>query len=151
MAKLNKKLQDRVDKAETSGFEPVPDGVYYLQLFDVDASREGPKGPYWSWEFNIVESDEYDGRKQWNNTSLSAAADFKMKETYEAFGVPLDTDTDDMLGMVVKGQISQRVIQSGDRMGEMGNQIDRLRKAEPEVIERIQAKAKEAKEAENIF
>lgn len=151
MAKLNKQAQKQTEAAESSSFDPVPDGVYYLKLVDVDTTREGPAGPYWSWEFDIVESDDHNGRKQWNNTSLSEKAAFKMKETFEAFGVPLDTDTDDMLGMVVKGQISQRVIQSGDRKGEIGNQIDRLRPAEPEVIERIQKAKEEAKAAEEIF
>lgn len=151
MAKLNKELQEQTDKAESSGFEPLPDGVYHLRLMDVDTTREGPKGPYWSWEFDVVENEQFKGRKLWNNTSLSESAAFKMKETYEAFGVPLDTDTDDMLGMVVKAQVSQRTIQSGSRQGDLGNQIDRLKPADPDVAARVQKAASDAKEAADIF
>lgn len=151
MAKLNKQQQKQAEEVESGSFDPVPDGVYHVKLVDVDTTREGPKGPYWSWEFDIVQDDAHNGRKLWNNTSLSEAAAFKMKETYEAFGVPLDTDTDDMLGMVVKAQVSQRVIQSGDRKGDIGNQIDRLKPADPEVAEAVAKEAAAKKEAEEIF
>jgi len=151
LAKLNKSQQQQTESAEGGAFDPLPDGIYHLQLVDVDSTRQGPKGPYWSWEFDVVADEKYNGRKQWNNTSLSEAAAFKMQETYQAFGVPLDTDTDDMIGMVVKGQISQRVIQQGDRKGEIGNQIDKLRPADPEVAEGVAKAVAAKKEAEEIF
>lgn len=134
MAKLNKELAKRVDGAESSGFEPVPATVYHLRLLNVDPEHVGPAGPYWSWEFEIVGSEDHDGRKLWNNTSLSEAADFKMKESFEAFGVTTDTDTDDLLGSICKAKVSIRTIQSGDRKGELSNQIDRLMLKDDEFV-----------------
>lgn len=151
MAKLNKTQQKQAEEASGGDFDPLPDGIYHGKLVDVDTTREGPKGPYWSWEFDVVQNDQYNNRKLWNNTSLSKAAAFKMDETYKAFGVPLDTDTDDLLGKVVKMQVSQRTIQSGDREGEIGNQIDRLRPADPDVLAAVEKAAAAEKEAEEIF
>jgi hypothetical protein len=122
MAKLNKADAAAVQDTESSSFEPLEPGVYHVRLVDVDASREGPSGPYWSWEFDVVGSN----RKLWNNTSLSEAARFKLKETFDAFGVDADTDTDDLIGEVVRAVVSTRVIQAGARKGEIANQIDRL-------------------------
>lgn len=125
MAKLNKKLQDQTESAESSSFEPLEPGVYHLRLRDVNTDGTGPKGPYWTFEYEVLD-EPYASRRLWNNVSLSEAAAFKMKETFEAHEVPVDTDTDDMLGSVVKGQVSVRTIQQGARKGELANQIDRL-------------------------
>jgi hypothetical protein len=124
-------MQTQTGSASTS-FEPIPEGAYHVRLLEVDASREGPAGPYWSWTFEIVEPGDYVGRRLWNNTSLSPQAAFKMKETFDAFGVPYDTDTDDMCGSVVKAMVSVRTIQAGARKGELSNQIDRLVAADPD-------------------
>lgn len=133
MPKLNKAKAKKTEAAEGSGFDPLPDGAYHLRLRDVDASKpDGPAGPYWVWEFEVVEDGEWKKRRLWNNTSLSDAAAFKMAETFKAFGVPADTDTDELLGQVVLGIVSQRTIQKGARKGELTNQIDRLKPADPE-------------------
>jgi hypothetical protein len=149
MAKLNKQMQKQVDDAKSS-FEPLPDGVYHALLRDVDTTREGPKGPYWSWEFEVID-DEFKGRRLWNNTSLSKEAAFKMNEAFTAFGVTSDTDTDDLIGQVVKLQVSTRTIQEGSRKGEPANQIDRVKPADDEVKEQVDAEAKSKKEMEEIF
>lgn len=126
MAKMDKKHQKQTGDA-SSGFEPIEAGSYHLRLNQVDADRPpGAAGPYWSWEFDVVEPGDAHGRKLWNNTSLSPQAAFKMKETFDAFRVPYDTDTDDLCGQIVKGIVSVTTIQSGARKGELSNQIDRL-------------------------
>jgi hypothetical protein len=132
MPKLGKAKAASVAAASGS-FEVREDGVYHVRLVDVDGSREGPSGPYWSWEFDVVEAP-YVNRKLWNNTSLSEAAAFKLKEAFEAFGVDADadTDTDDLIGEIVRATVSSRVIQQGARKGEIANQIDRLSKADPD-------------------
>lgn len=125
MAKLNKQMAKRTAEA-SSGFEPIPDGAYHVRLVEVDSSREGNAGPYWSWEFDVVEPGDGLNRKLWNNTSLSEQALWKLQETFKAFGVPEDTDTDEILGRVCKAIVSTRTIQQGQRKGELTNQIDRL-------------------------
>lgn len=151
MAKLNDQLQKQAEEAGGGNFDPIPDGVYHVKLRDVDTTKEGPAGPYWSWEFEVVDSVGNDGRRLWNNTSLSEKAAFKMKETFDAFGTTLDTDTDDLIGKVVKAVVSQRTIQSGNRKGEIANQIDRLKLADPEVAEAVAKAAESARAAEEIF
>lgn len=126
MAKLNKKLQEQTKNAPDAEFEPIPAGLYHTRLRTVDTTKEGPKGPYWVWEFEIVE-EEQTGRRVWLNTSLAAAAAFKLKEVFQAFGVDVDADTDDLCGQIVLAQIGTRVIQGGSRKGEIGNDLSRLK------------------------
>lgn len=155
MAKLNKEAQENVKKAATA-FLPMPECVLHARLRDVDPTREGPKGPYWSWEFEIVEDQEFivedhEGRpvtvkslnrRLWNNTSLSEESAFSFERTFRAFEAEPDTDTDELLGDIVKLVIGQRTIQQGDRKGEVVNDISNLKPADPE----WKAKAGKAKD-----
>ena len=147
MATLNPEIAGEVRDTESTSFEPVPAGAYHLRLTDVDAEREGQKGPYWRWEFTGVEGAATN-RKFWVNTSLSKAAFFKLKETFAAFGHddPTGVDTDDLLGQVVKGHVVIRTIQGGDRKGEPTNEVSKLVKAD-DSFEAPDAPAKE----ESIF
>lgn len=134
MARLSRELQRQTEES-AQGFEPMPDGVYHMRLVAVNTDNPvGPSGySYWSWEFDVVE-EGYLNRKQWNNTSLSPKAAFKLKETYDAFGAPLDADTDDLCGQIVKGVITTRTIQQGPRQGELTNQITRLMPKDPDFV-----------------
>ena len=123
MPKLNAKTAKAVEKTEGGTFAPVDPGIYHIRLRDVTA-KPGPKGVYWAWEFESVEPDVR-GRF-WVNTSLSDAAHFKLKETFEAFGVEPNTDTDELLGKVVRGQVTITTIQKGPRTGELTNSLDKL-------------------------
>lgn len=145
MAKLNKEAQENVKKA-SSQFLPMPECVLHARLRDVDPTRDGPKGPYWAWEFEIVEDETFMveddtgkpvevkslNRRLWNNTSLTPEAAFSFERTFRAFGVDSDTDTDELLGDIVKLVIGVRTIQEGDRKGELVNQINNLKPADPE-------------------
>lgn len=123
MPKLSKKAAARVEDAEIQSFAAIPPDVYVVKLNDVDGSREGPAGPYWSWELEVVDG-EYAGRKLWVNTSLSDKADFKMKEVFHAFGYSADSDTDEIIGEQCRVLVSQRVIEQGQRKGQLGNNVD---------------------------
>lgn len=125
MAKLDKEHQKQTSEAEGSSFDPLPNGWYHARLRDVDATGEGPKGPYWTWEYEIVEG-AHAKRRIWNNTSLSEAAAPLLRQTFDAFGAAYDSDTDDLLGQVVKLNVTQRTIQEGSRAGELTNQVQRV-------------------------
>lgn len=125
MAKLNAKLAKQVDSVQ-DGFAPIPAGVYHAVLMNVDTDRSGPAGPYWSWEFSVIDPEEFKGRKLWNNTTLKEGAQFGLKQTFTAFGVGVDADTDDLCGKVVKLQVGVRIIEKGDRKGEEANNINRV-------------------------
>ena len=125
MAKLNQKLAKQVEKTE-DGFAVIPAGIYHAVLMKVDTDKAGPAGPYWSWEFSVIDPEEYKGRRLWNNTTLAEGKMFGLKQTFTAFGVDADADTDDLCGKVVKLQVGVRVIEKGDRAGQEANNVNRV-------------------------
>jgi len=128
MPKLDQAQATQTESVESTGFEALPEGMYLGTLVDVEV-RDGQKGPYWSWKFGdliSVEDDKPYPGHQWVNTSLTPEAAWKLKETFEAFKVAPDTDTDELLGQQCWLVISQRTIERGARMGEVGNNVDRL-------------------------
>lgn len=84
---------------------------------------EGAKGPYWKWLFKTTGDSQYPNRNITHITSLSAAAAYGLKETFDAFGVPTTTDTDELIGETVRLKISQRTISKGPRAGELDNNV----------------------------
>jgi len=130
MAKLNSAVAEQVNNAE-DGFQPIPEGVYILQLMQDVEVGEGKRGSYWKWAFEIPAQHEgadlqYAGRRFWTNTSLSNESFWKLKEAFTAFGVPTDTDTEDLVGKRVKAHISVEVAKGGSRQGEPVNTIKKL-------------------------
>lgn len=128
MPKLPDEQATATDEVEPQTFEALPEGLYLGTLVDVEV-REGQKGEYWSWKFGdliAVEDDKLYPGHLWNNTSLSEAAAWKLKEAFDAFKVPANTDTDELIGQSCWLTVSQRVIERGTRMGEVGNNIERL-------------------------
>jgi hypothetical protein len=108
MPKLPTKAAKAVDETEAAtGFAPIPPGLYQAFLREVKV-KDGPNGPYWVWEFEIVDGEEYAGRRFWNNTSLSEKSRPFMKAVFDAFGVPADTNTDELCGCIVTLQIGNR-------------------------------------------
>ena len=127
MPKLPKAVQEAAENATSGGGSaPLEEGVYVLRLAAVDATGEGPAGPYWTWEYRVVEGPDgaMNGRRRlWDRISLSDKAAWKVKEVYTAFGFTLDSDTEEMIGEHVKAYVIQEPIQSGTRAGQMGNSI----------------------------
>lgn len=124
MPKLNKETAKKVGQAN-SDFEVLPPDTYEARLREV-ATKEGEKAPYWRWEFEIPEGLPFAGRRLWVNTSLSEKAAFKLNEAFTAFGVAADTDTDELIGQSVLLSVSQAPISGGARMGELGNNVDKM-------------------------
>lgn len=125
MPKLNAdKAKEVADSESTGGI--MDDGIYEMLLKDVEV-QDGPKGPYWKWTFKVPEdAPRYKGWQQWLNTSLSEAAVWKLKEVFDAFGAPTDTDTDELIGKRVRVVVGSRTIQKGKRAGEQGNQVEEV-------------------------
>lgn len=123
MPKLNKATAKKVDQA-ASEFPLHEAGLYLLALNKV-TEKKGTEAPYWEWEFSIVgdengEELEKAGRI-WENTSLSEKAQWRLKAMFDAFGVPTDTDTDELLGAYIWANIGQEVQEQGARKGQMVN------------------------------
>ena len=130
MARIADDLANEVDNYVPETFEPLEDGVYVLSFEEDVEVKVGPKGPYWSWKFVARQEDNPSMTRTkvtlFHNTSLSKAAAFKLKETFVAFGVSANTDTEDLVGQKVRGHVSQQVIEQGKRKGEIGNQLEEL-------------------------
>jgi hypothetical protein len=124
MPKLSTKKAKSVGKAK-SEFTLLPNGIYEFKLERVNTG-EGQAGPYWEWVLRIPEGHEHYPRRLSHFTSLSEESEFKMNETFAAFGVSTDTDTDDLLGSHVMAEVVQRTIQKGERTGEIANSINKL-------------------------
>lgn len=125
MPRLDDSAASRVAEAETSS-GVMDEGIYEMILIEVEA-KEGPNGPYWNWTFAVPEDAErYPKWRQWLVTSLSEKSAWRLKETFAAFGVDPDTDTDELIGQRVRAQIGQHTIQKGARAGEVGNNIKKL-------------------------
>lgn len=128
MPQLNETIAAKVD--EGGGTSALEDGIYVVELVEVEA-RPGKVAPYWCWIFDVAdevngERQKGAGRRLWHNTSLSDQSLWKMAEAFEAFGVPANTNTDDLIGQRVKALVSQKIIEQGKRMGTMGNNVESL-------------------------
>jgi hypothetical protein len=62
--------------------------------------------------------------KTFDNLSLSPDASWKFKQFFDAFGVPSDTDTDDLIGRLVVHRIGTTTIQKGSRAGEQTDSVE---------------------------
>ena len=137
MPQMNDETAEKVANAESTGGsrEPVPAGRYEAKLLEVE-SRDGRKAPYWSWKFEIVEPVEHAGHWVWENTSLSENAAWKLKQAFDAFGVPTTTHTDELIGKVIGVWIGTETQSQGQGIGTVRNTIEEfLLPGEPPEVE----------------
>lgn len=125
MPKLNAGTAKKVEKQEVGegGLKPLPTGTYPAHLVSVE-SKEGGKGPYWKWTFELDDPEPGCFTKQYMNTSLTEASLWKLKEVFSAFGVASNTDTDELCGEHVLLAVVESVISSGPKQGQPSNDID---------------------------
>ncbi|QOR55591.1 MAG: hypothetical protein VM34scaffold347_2 [Phage 66_12] len=124
MPQLNQAKAAQVDSVENRGGVLEP-GVYELKLKEVEA-RPGKTAPLWTWVFEIPQGLPGAGRTFFHNTSLSDAADWKLQEAFNAFGVPSSTDTDVLIGRRVKALVTKNIAEQGKRQGQFVNSIQEL-------------------------
>ena len=121
MPKLNPTRAAQVAEVETTSYEPLPDGVYSAKLREV-TTHEGRTAPYWRWEYEIVD-ERYPGRRMWDNTSLSDRALWRLRNVFDAFGVPADTDPEDLIGKTVQLAVGSEIQEQGAGAGQMRNVV----------------------------
>lgn len=137
MPKLNGTVAEQVNSAE-SGSALIEEGTYEMVLIEVAATGQdgkplvGAAGPYWKWTLAFPEdAPRYAKRRQWVNTSLSADSAWKMKEHFDAFGVPADTDTDDLIGRHCLVHIGTRRIANSNKPEKIGDTVNTVKKLMP--------------------
>lgn len=131
MPKLNDNLASQVDGQEVrEGFDrtPLEAGTYVVRLREVEAKRSTNDNPMWVCVFEVVSDSEGDaknkGKRLWTNLVFTDNALWKVAQFFRAFETEANTDTDELLGEQIRVSVSKRVIQSGSREGELGNNID---------------------------
>jgi hypothetical protein len=124
MPQLNPTLAGQIDE-EPESIGILDPGVYDVALVSVEA-RPGKVAPLWTWKFEIPAGQRGAGRQFYHNTSLSEAARFKVKETFDAFGVTAGTDTDLLIGRRVRALVIKTIAEQGKRQGQFVNQIQEL-------------------------
>jgi len=136
------RVQTGAENASDGNFEVLPEGLYLLSFREVKVKEVGTGGkepklfgaPMWTWEFEIVEGEEHAGRRFWTNRILPKDngyqhADFmlsKFAEPFIALGGTIETDTDELVGRICKGYITERVIEKGAKAGERSNSLEEL-------------------------
>lgn len=70
---------------ETSDFEALPAGRYLVRV-ETTEEREGQKAPYLAVTYEVIEPEEYAGRKLFDNLSFSQKALFRFKGFLQAIG-----------------------------------------------------------------
>ncbi len=88
------------DVKVTDGFPTLPEGEYKLRCLQVPEMREGDKGPFLLWTFEVIENPEYDKARVTHVTSITEKAlqhDFGdgLKSVLQALGVPWEGRTFD--------------------------------------------------------
>ena len=143
--RIASEMAKAIDGQESRSFDPLPAGVYTVRCADCEARESSNGNPMWSVTFEVVD-EEYAGRKLWTNLVFVNNALWKVKEFADAFGVSAaELDTDMLIGEVCRVAVSERVIPTGGRAGQIGNNVDRVMPAnDSEGGEPTQAKAKVA-------
>jgi len=133
MARLSKEKANQAEQMadEAPDFGVCPPGVYLCRLRDVNTERSGPAGPYWTWEYETVGvEDEPNGKRFWDNTSLSEKAIGRLGKVFQAFGATTDADTDDLIGKPVSVEVKIGTVKGGERAGEQRNEVVSVHPAE---------------------
>lgn len=78
------------------GFDNLPKGLYpaVVEKVEVRESKSSEHN-YLNWEWTITEG-EFEGRKQWQITSLSPKAFFRLKDQFEALGFDVEVEDFDI-------------------------------------------------------
>lgn len=126
---LPQREADKVDDEEVRDFTALDPGPYPARLMEVTVG-EGKAGPYWQWVYEVPDGFEgfehAKGRRFWNITSLSEKARFKLKETFDAFGVSADTNTDELCGKLVTIIATRYTQTQGKNEGKLVNGVDKV-------------------------
>ena len=123
MAQLGSELSAKVDAAvDPTGL--IDEGIYLARLNDKVKVWDG-KTVTWAWPF-VIEAEangaaqKFAGRKIDHKTWISDAAFFRLKATFDAFGVPSSTDTDELIGKQVRLKITVKDDYRGEIDDETG-------------------------------
>jgi hypothetical protein len=128
-------------EAPAGEFPVLEEGYYRIRLAAVEVEKvknsKDPKvvgAPQWVWKFDVSPEDTSEkSGKFWHRCTLPPEGaehyDFLnglFVAPFDAFGVPVDTDTDELVGRDIMAYVIQRVMDKGKRAGKTANEIESL-------------------------
>jgi hypothetical protein len=129
MPKLDNATAKKVHNAEGGSRSLLDEDQYRLKLEKVIVSpRQDKNGDtYWTWTFAVVSGqgsgDKFKGSSTRTNTWFTDDRAWYPRQIFDAFGVKPNVDTDTLLGQELLAIIVQSEITSGQRKGQLGNDI----------------------------
>jgi hypothetical protein len=111
-------------------FEPLPEGVYTVKIWDVKQKMSEPKpdkpsSPYLEFVFR----PEGYNRNLWDRFSLKETAIWRLQQFFAVLGKPhtgpIDMDLDELIGMQV-----DVVVEHSEYKGKMGEKITDYRESQ---------------------
>lgn len=138
MPKLNPTKAAEVKKAGEDGgkFVLLPEGKYVVRLTDVTSETARSGSPMWVWKFETTQYLEVEapvdnegqpinviGKEIWYRTVIMDKTLWDLDRVFNAFGVPPETDTDELVGDEIVVMIDQQVITGGKSKGKLGNNV----------------------------
>jgi hypothetical protein len=123
MAQLGSELSAKIDAAVDPS-SLMDEGIYLARLHDKVKVFDG-KTVMWVWPLTIEAEangapQANAGRKTDHKTWISDAAFYRLKATFDAFGVPTSTDTDELIGKKVRIKLIVKDIHTGEIDDETG-------------------------------
>jgi len=127
MPKLSSENAKKVAEVEDNGgggnYGPIPEGKYRVRLLEVESGKTAKGAPKWVWKFETTDPAENAGRWLWEHTAIQESTMWKVRQVFDAFGVPADTDTDDLIGRTIDAMVGVEIAQAGKLKGKEVNTI----------------------------
>ena len=130
MPKLSGENAKKVAEVEDNGgggqYGPIPEGKCRVRLLEVESAKTAKGAPKWVWKFETTDPAEHAGRWLWEHTAIQDSTMWKIRQVFDAFGVPADTDTDDLIGSTIDVMVKVEIAQAGKMKGKEVNTIDQF-------------------------
>jgi hypothetical protein len=119
------KLNDEVAAKVAGAANPmglVDDGIYLARLDEDVTVKAATNSDMWLWPFVLVPTEgvPFGNKKVTHRTWTSEASFWRLKETFDAFGVSTSTDTNDLVGKTVRLHMTQKEDYKGELDDETG-------------------------------
>lgn len=108
-------------KAGGGGGKLLPEEPFPLEVDEIEEKEGEDSGePYLAFKFKVVEKGEYEDTVAYDNFSLQPQALWKLRGFMDAAGIetvdgPMDIDPDELVGLVVIGNIVHEAYKGRDK------------------------------------
>ena len=106
-----------LDFSSVPSREPLAEGVYHLQIAQVEETQSSTGNPMLKVEYNVLGVEG--NRKLWDNYVLIDKCLWKVKELFDALGIDtsalVEMDVNELVGLEVQAKVIQETY-NGDIM-----------------------------------